>query len=131
MAEHPNAARMRAAAAAAQVGDLATFLGAFSPSCTWRVPGDSTLSGVLNGHEGIERFFGRLFERTGGNPEIETEAVLGSDDHAVVFLRLRPNTPDGPIDTRIAHFASVGPDGRFDKNWFLPSDLSMFDRCFG
>jgi ketosteroid isomerase-like protein len=131
MTEHPNATRMRKASQAASAGDITAFLEAFSPNCTWRVPGKSDLAGVQRGHDGIGAFFGRMFEVCHGTQHAEQEESLGSDDHVVIFLRVTGETPTGPVDFGLAHFATVGPDGRFDRNWFLPSDLDAFDRMLG
>jgi ketosteroid isomerase-like protein len=128
MGEHANAARMRRAAEAAGAGDIPTFLDAFSTSCTWRVPGNNPLAGVLRGHEGIQQFFGRLMEGSKGTFRPGVEESLGSDDHVVIFLRLTADGPDGPVDTRIAHFATVDEAGKFEKNWWLPSDTGAMDR---
>lgn len=131
MEDHPNATRMLKAARDVMARDMPAFLEAFSPTCTWRVPGKSSLAGVLHGHEGLNTFFGRMIKRAGGTFKVAPEEALGSDAHIVFFLRASAETPDGPVDVRIAHFATVDTDGRFEKNWFLPSDPAAADRLFG
>ena len=126
MNEHPNAARMRTLPDLVAAGDMKQFLDAFSPDCSWR----SDL-GSFHGRDGIAAFFDRMATTTGGRFRPECEAVLGSEDHVVMFLRLRGETVAGAQETRLAHFATVDADGRFARNWFLHSDTEAAKRILG
>jgi hypothetical protein len=60
----------------------------------------------------------------------ETDDVLASDEHVVVFLRVTATRGDERLDVTVAHFATVGPEG-FARNWFLPDDVAAWNRFFG
>jgi uncharacterized protein len=130
MEEHANAARMRQAPEAVSAGDIPRALELFSEDLVWQVPGKSPIAGTYTGREGLQRFFGSLFERSAGTLKVETDDALGSDDHVVIFLRVTAR-PDGtPLDVTVAHFATVDAEGRFQRNWFLPDDIAAWDRFF-
>ena len=127
--EHPNARRMREVPEAVQRGDIAAALEHFPEDVIWYSPGGSRDERVYRGREGLQRFFGRLFERSNGTMRPEVDDVLANDEHVVIFLRITATRGDDELDVTVAHFATVGPDG-FDRNWFLPDDLAAWNRFF-
>jgi hypothetical protein len=109
-------------------GFLDNFLSGVSPSCTWRIAGHNPFGSLLRGHDGVRSFFKRMFERSNKTFRAEPIEWLGSKDHVAIFLHVTAETPEGPVDVGVVHFATIGADGKLDKNWFLPSDVSMHDR---
>jgi ketosteroid isomerase-like protein len=128
--QDPNARRMREVAEAVARGDVPTALEHFPEDVVWYWPADAGEDRVYRGRDGLARFFGRLNERSNGTMRPEVEDVLGSDEHVVAFLRITAERDDERLDARVAHFATVGPNG-FARNWFLPNDTTAWNRFFG
>jgi len=128
--EHPSALRMREVAEAVARGDVAAALEKFPEDVVWYSPGADPAERVYHGRDGLDRFFGRLRERSNATMKAEVEEVLGSDAHVVAFLRVTAERDDDRLDVLVAHFATVGPEG-FTRNWFLPSDTAAWNRFFG
>lgn len=107
-------------------GDLSAALEHFPADVAWYSPAGRPSDRVYRGREGLERFFGQLFERSNGTMRPEVDDVLASDDYVVIF----GSRADNELDVTVAHFATVGPNG-FERNWFLPDDLAAWNRFFG
>jgi ketosteroid isomerase-like protein len=126
--EHPNGLRMVQVVEAVQRGDVAAALEHFPQDVVWYSPvGEER---TYRGHDGLERFFGRLFERSNGTMRPEVDDVLASDERVVIFLNITAARDDEKLDVTVAHFATVGPEG-FARNWFLPDDVAAWKRFFG
>jgi ketosteroid isomerase-like protein len=128
--EHPNALRMRQVAAAVARGDVHTALGHFPDDVVWYAPAQRTEDRVYRGREGVRSFFARLQERSNGTMMPEVDDALGSEGHVVIFLRVTANRDAEELDVRVAHFARVDANG-FTRNWFLPNNLTAWNRFFG
>jgi hypothetical protein len=88
------------------------------------------MDGVYRGRDGLQRFFGRLAERSNGTMRPNVDDVLATDDHVVIFLRVTAQRDGDELDVTVAHFATVDANG-FPRNWFLPDDVSAWNRFFG
>jgi ketosteroid isomerase-like protein len=128
-AEHPNARRMREVAQAVARGDVATAMQHFPDDVVWYWPADKKADRVYRGRDGLQRFFGRLMERSAGTMRPIVVDVLGSDRHVVIFLRVTATRGSERLDVLVAHFATVTASG-FERNWFLPSDAAAWNRFF-
>ena len=128
--EHPNARRMRDVAEAVARGDVPTALQQFAEDVEWYWPAEKSEDRIYRGREGLIRFFSRLNERSNGTMRPEVEESLGSDDHVVIWLRITASRDGEQLSARVAHFATVGPNG-FERNWFLPNDAAAWNRFFG
>ena len=115
-----------------QEGDIDGFLDIFltgiSPNCTWRIAGHNPFGRELRGHDDVRSFFKQMFEQSKETYRATPVDWLISKENVAVFLRVTADTPGGPVDTNVVYFATVGADGKLDKNWFLPSDVPMHDR---
>jgi ketosteroid isomerase-like protein len=129
VAEHENARRARQVAEAVARGDVEAALQHFPNDVVWFSPSPGPQNRVYRGRDGLVQFFGRLQERADGTFRAEVVDVLGSDTHVVMFLRVTASRGDRQLDVLVAHFATVGA-GRFTRNWFLPSDVSAWNRFF-
>ena len=128
--EHPHASRMREVVDAVAGGDVPAALAHFPEDVVWYWPAERSEDRIYRGRDGLMGFFARLQERSNGTMTPAVEGVLGSDEHVVIFLRVTAQRDDARLDVRVAHFATVGPDG-FSRNWFLPNDVSAWNRFFG
>ncbi len=128
-AEHPNARRMREVAEAVARGDVPTAMRHFPDDVVWYWPAASKEERVYRGRGGLQRFFGRLMERSGGTMRPSVVDVLGSDRHVVIFLRITATRGSERIDVDVGHFAAVSGSG-FGPHWFLPGDAAAWNRFF-
>jgi len=88
MSEHPNAVRIRGLFDAFRSRDLAAVRAAISETAVWHFPGRTgKLAGAHAGHDQIFAFLARVMQLSGGSFELDLEAVLANDEHAVVFFR--------------------------------------------
>src|SRR3989304_193111 len=86
MAEHPNAALIRAGYQAFAAGDMGKVGELFSPDIVWHAPGSNPLSGDQVGAEAVFANFGKLFELTAGTFGQEIHDVVANADHVVVLV---------------------------------------------
>jgi len=122
---------MREVAEAVARGDVPTALEHFPEDVIWYWPAEREGDRVYSGRAGLMRFFAHLQERSNGTMTPHVQAVLGSNDHVVIFLRVTAERADDDrLDVCVAHFATVRPDG-FARNWFLPNDVPRWNQFFG
>lgn len=86
MAEHPNAALIRAGYEAFAAGDMGKVGELFSPDIVWHAPGSNPLSGDQVGAEAVFANFGKLVELTAGTFGQEIHDVVANDAHVVVLV---------------------------------------------
>lgn len=91
MGEHPNAAKMREAAAKFVAGDLDGFVATFSDDIVWRSGGSSALSGTYKGKDEVAGWFGTIRRFAGDTIDVEPVDVLADDEHLTIFLHITAN----------------------------------------
>jgi uncharacterized protein len=121
---------MRAVVEAVARGDVPGALQHFPDDVVWFTPTGGGAEGVYRGRDGLQRFFGRLAERSNGTMRPEVDDVLASDDHVVIFLRISARRNGDELDASVVHFAAAEANG-FARNWFLPADVTAWNRFFG
>ena len=84
--EHSNAALVRRVFAAFG-GDPKAIAAAFDRDITWRVPGDTVMSGEYNGRMEVVEFLRRTGLETGGTYRSALHTVLADDEWAVAIYR--------------------------------------------
>jgi ketosteroid isomerase-like protein len=88
VAEHANAARIRALFAAFRARDLEAIRAAIPEEAVWHFPGRrGALAGSHAGRPAILAFLARVATLTQGTFRLEIEDVLADDRAAVVFFR--------------------------------------------
>jgi uncharacterized protein len=130
MAEHPNAVKMREAAAQFVAGDLEGFMATFSDDIVWRSGGSSALSGTYKGKDEVAGWFGQIREFAGDTIDVEPLDVLADDEHLTIFLHITAKRDDQVLDVEVANAFRVDPDGRWKESWYLPNDQAAWDRFF-
>lgn len=85
-AEHPNAALVRRVFAAFG-SDPKAIAAAFDRDITWRVPGDTVMSGEYHGRVEVMEFLRRTGLETGGTYRSALHTVLADDEWAVAIYR--------------------------------------------
>ena len=87
MAEHENAARLRAGYAAFSSGDMEALNEFIPEDAVWHVTGNSALSGEYKGRDAVYGYFGKLMETTAGTFKATLLHVVADDDHSVGMQR--------------------------------------------
>ena len=132
MAEHANAAGVRAAYAAYQAGDLETVLNSFASDAVFHVGGDGPMTGHHKGHAEIVAALTQSYQLTGGSQRFELHNVYADDEYGVVHAReTATRTTDGAtLDIDEVHLIVFAPDGRIADFRDLPSDPARHDAFF-
>ena len=129
-AEHPNAIRVRELVNALRTGDIDAVVAQFSDDATYRMSGDSRVSGTSQGHAPIRAALASLSELAGGALDLELHDVLADDHHAVCFGTLDVGRDGTRLQSSSAMAFIIEDDGRIAEAWFFSSDQRAFDDFF-
>jgi uncharacterized protein len=125
MAEHQNAALIRAGYEAFAAGDLATVSELFAENIAWHSPGRSALAGDVQGKDAVLARFGTLAELTQGTFRQEIHDIVANDEHVVVMVRsswAQPHPYEGP-GVHVWHVSG----GKATEAWVLDVDAVAAD----
>jgi ketosteroid isomerase-like protein len=127
MAEHPGVARARASIETFNRGDMVGARDFYAEDVVWHVGGNHPLSGDYRGRDALFDYFDRVREMTGGTLSLEPEAILASDQHTAIFMRVVGRRGGKSLDVTLAEAFTVGPDGRWTEFWSLADDQEAVD----
>ncbi len=82
-----NAAIMRRAYEAFNVGDMNPLIEIFDESIVWHLPGRSSMANDYQGRDATLAYFGQLGQETGGTFRAELERLCADDDDRVVGIQ--------------------------------------------
>lgn len=127
MEEHPNAALIRRLFDAFG-RDPKVIAAALSRDVTWRVPGNTVMSGEYRGPRAVVEFLRRTGIETGGTYRSRLHTVLANDDWAVAIYRAMGSRNGIDLDVdqalvmrladgRIKDVTAVPLDSAFDAFW--------------
>ena len=126
MAEHPNAAAIRAAVERAeQSGDIMSEMDMLSDDIVWHEIGrDEPIRGKQ-----------ALMERFAGMPEgasitTETHDIVANDEHAVQLVTATATMGDQRLVYRTAEIFHV-KDGKVTERWAFSDDTERITKFFG
>ena len=92
---HANEEMVRLGYKAFSAGDMDTLAEIMSPNVVHRVPGHNQISGEYKGRDAVFAMYGKLFDLTGGNMEVELEDVEVDGDSRVVATHHNTAERDG------------------------------------
>ena len=127
MSEHPGVARARASIDAFNRGDMESLRDFYTEDVVWHVAGKHTLSGDYRGRDELFAYFDQARRQTGGSLRLEPEAILASDQHVAIFMRVTGNRDGKSLNATLAEAFAVGPDGRWTEFWSLADDQDAVD----
>jgi uncharacterized protein (TIGR02246 family) len=132
MAEHANAAGIRAAYAAYQSGDLEAVLNSFTPDAVFHVGGNGAMSGDHKGHPEIVAALTQSYQLTGGSQRFEVHNVYVDDSYGVVHVRETATrvADQRTLDIDEVHLIAFSPDGLIADFRDLPADPERHDAFF-
>lgn len=125
--EHPNAALVRRVFAAFG-RDPKAIAAAFDRDITWRVPGDTVMSGSYRGRVEVIEFLRRTGLETGGTYRSALHTVFADDEWAVAIYRAMGTRNSVELDVEQAlvirlrdgmwiDVTAVPLDSAFEKFW--------------
>ena len=86
--EHPGVARAQASIDAFNSGDRDALRDFYADDVVWHVAGRHGLSGDYTGRADLMGYFRRVKEQTDGTLRLEPEAILASDRHTSMYVRV-------------------------------------------
>ena len=127
MTEHPGVEGARASIEAFNRGDMAALRGFYADDVVWHVSGDHGLSGDYRGRDELFAYFERVRDLTGGTLTLEPEAILSSEDHTAIFMKVTGERDGRTLDVTLAEAFTIGPDGRWTEFGSLADDQDAVD----
>ena len=125
MTEHPNAVTVRRIFEAFNSGNQDVIREAYSEDIVLRFAGNNALSGTHRGRDAVMDTVRAMLE---WGPQTETETVLASDDHILIFFRVISEPDDKALDVVLAMPMKFNAEGKITEIWFLPNDQRGFDQ---
>lgn len=116
VAEHRNQELVEKAFAAYLKGDFDGLGDMMAEDLVWHVSGRSMLAGSYRGRDEVFGYFRRVLELTRGAFAPEGHDILGSDDHAIVLMRVRGSRMGRVLDARLFLIVHVRED-RMAEVW--------------
>jgi uncharacterized protein len=125
--EHPGVLNARGSIDAFNRGDMEALRDFYADDVLWHVAGKHGLSGDYRGRDELIAYFKRVLDLTGGSLKLESEAILASDQHTAIFMRVTGTRNGRSLDVTLAEAFTVGPDGRWTEFWSLATDQDAVD----
>ena len=127
MADHPNAAIVRAAGEEIErSGDMLSMMHLLSDDIVWHAPGNSPLSGDYRGKQEVLGFFAKMQELGVTSMNLEIHDILANDEHATVMVETRVTRGDDHLDSRQVHVWHL-QDGKATEFWNIVADQAAAD----
>jgi ketosteroid isomerase-like protein len=125
MADHPNAAKVRASSEELErSGDVTSQMDLVDDDVVWHeIGGDEPIRGKQ-----------ALMERYGSMPEgatitIETHDVVGNDDHTIALVTATATMGDQQLVYRTAEIYHMR-DGKITERWAFSDDTDRINKVF-
>ena len=126
MADHPNAAMIRATAAEAErTGDMTSAFEGIDDDIVWHEIGSDQ---PIRGKQAlIERFSGMP---EGASIKTETHDVVANDEHAIQLVTATATMGDQELVYRTAEIYHIR-DGKITERWAFSDDTDRINKFFG
>ena len=126
MADHPNAAKIRATAAEAErTGDMTSAFEGIDDDIVWHEIGSDE---PIRGKQAlIERFSGMP---EGASIRTETHDVVANDEHAIQLVTATATMGDQELVYRTAEIYHIR-DGKITERWAFSDNTDRINKFFG
>jgi uncharacterized protein len=126
MADHPNAAKIRAASEALeQSGDMTSQVDMVDDNVVWHEIGSDE---PLRGKQAlIERFSGMP---EGASIKLDTHDIVANDEHAIALVTATATMGDQELVYRTAEIYHM-KDGKITERWAFSDDTDRIKKFFG
>lgn len=126
MADHPNAAKLRAAAEEMErSGDMMSHVDMLSDDIVWHEIGSDQ---PLRGKQAlIERFSGMP---EGASIKTDSHDIVANDEHAIALVTATATMGDQELVYRTAEIYHMR-DGKITERWAFSDDTDRINKFFG
>jgi ketosteroid isomerase-like protein len=131
MGEHPNVGLMQRYLDTFAEGDLEGLMEFFAPDVVWHVAGAHPLAGDYRGKEQLLGYFQQAQSETAGSLKLEPDAIMASDEHIALFLRVSGERAGKRVDAEMAQAFTVDADGKLSEFWSMADDQDALDEFWG
>jgi hypothetical protein len=126
MADHPNAAKVRAASEEFErSGDIASSMDQLDDDVVWHEIGSDQ---PIRGKQAVIERFSRMPE--GATLTIETHDVVGNDEHTIALVTATATMGDQQLVYRTAEIYHMR-DGKVTERWAFSDDTDRINKFFG
>jgi uncharacterized protein len=126
MADHPNAAKIRAASEAMErSGDMMSQMEMLDDNVVWHEIGRDD---PIRGKQALIEHFSGMPE--GASIKTETHDVLANDEHTVQLVTATATMGDKELVYRTAEIYHMS-DGKITERWAFSDDTERINRFFG
>jgi ketosteroid isomerase-like protein len=130
MGEHPNIGLMQRYLDTYAAGDLDRLMEYFAPDVVWHVAGSHPLAGDYRGTAELLGYFRQARDETGGSLRLDPTAIMASDEHIALFLRVSGERGGRSVDVEMAQAFTVD-DGKLTEFWSMADDQDALDEFWG
>ena len=125
MADHPNAAKLRAASEAMeQSGDMTSQIDMIADDIVWHEIGSDE---PIRGKQALGE---RLSGVADSSIRIKTHDIVANDDHAVMLVTATATIDDKQLVYRTAEIYHM-KDGKITERWAFSDDTDRINKFFG
>ena len=126
MADHPNAAKIRAAAEEMErSGDMLSQIDQLDDNVVWHEIGSDQ---PIRGKQALAERFAGMPE--GASIKTDTHDVIANDEHAVVLVTATATMGDQELVYRTAEIYHI-KDGKISERWAFSDDTDRINKFFG
>ena len=126
MADHPNAAKVRAASdAIEQGGDMTSQMDLVDDNVVWHEIGSDE---PVRGKQALMERYSAMPD--GAGIKVETHDVVGNDDHVIALVTATAKMGDQSLVYRTAELYHM-KDGKITERWAFSDDTDRINKFFG
>ena len=126
MADHPNAAKLRAAAEEMErSGDMMSQMDLLDDNIVWHEIGSDQ---PIRGKQALAERFAGMPE--GASIKTETHDIVANDEHAIQLVTATATMGDQELVYRTAEIYHV-KDGKITERWAFSDDTDRINKFFG
>lgn len=126
MADHPSAAKLRAAAEAMeQNGDIMSQMDMVDDDVVWHEIGSDE---PIRGKRALMERYGGMPD--GGGISVDTHDIVANDEHAIALVTATAKMGDQQLVYRTAEIYHMR-DGKITERWAFSDDTDRINKFFG
>ena len=126
MADHPNAAIIRAAGEEmARTGDMTSQMGMLADDVVWHEIGSDE---PVRGKQALMERYSQM--PPGGSIKVDTHDVVANDEHCVALVTATATMGGQSLTYRTAEIYHMR-DGKITERWAFSDDTERINRFFG
>ena len=126
MADHPNAAIIRAAAEEmARTGDMTSQMDQLADDVVWHEIGSDE---PVRGKQALMERYSQM--PAGGSIQVDTHDVVANDEHCVALVTATATMGGQSLTYRTAEIYHMR-DGKITERWAFSDDTERINRFFG